>query len=54
VRAKENIYRIDGCRYNQRLNTKTEGSKTSHILWVEGKHTVSLALVVGEGDVCMC
>jgi hypothetical protein len=26
VRDKENIY-INGCRYNERLNAKTEGSK---------------------------
>ena len=25
---------IDGCRYNERLNTKTEGFKTTLIHWV--------------------
>jgi hypothetical protein len=25
---------IDECRYNERLNSKTEGSKTPHIHWV--------------------
>ncbi len=25
---------IDGCRCNERLNSETEGSRTSHIHWV--------------------
>jgi hypothetical protein len=41
-RGKENIYievkriYIDGCRYNERLNSETGGSRTPHIIvhWV--------------------
>ena len=32
-RVKENTYH-NGCRYNERLNAKTEGCKTSHLHWV--------------------
>jgi hypothetical protein len=32
ARAKESIYKW--CRYNERLNSETEGSKTPHIHWV--------------------
>jgi hypothetical protein len=44
-REIKRVYR-DGCRYNERLNTETGGSKTPHVHWVEGKHTVRLVLVV--------
>ena len=33
-RELKRIY-IDGCLYNERLNVKTEGSKTSPLHWVE-------------------
>jgi hypothetical protein len=32
-RELKRVY-INGCRYNERLNSKTEGSKTPHIHWV--------------------
>jgi hypothetical protein len=36
IRVKGELKRvyINGCRYNERLNTETGGSKTSHIHWV--------------------
>jgi hypothetical protein len=36
IRVKWDLKRvyINGCRYNERLNTETEGSKTSRIHWV--------------------
>ncbi len=37
IRVKLELKRvyINGCRYNERLNAETEGSKTPHIHWVE-------------------
>ena len=32
-RELKRVY-INGCRYNERLNTETQGSKTPHIHWV--------------------
>jgi hypothetical protein len=32
-RELKRVY-INGCRYNERLNTETEGSKTPRIHWV--------------------
>ncbi len=37
-RELKRIY-MDGCRYNERLNTETRGSKTSPIHWFARKHT---------------
>ncbi len=36
IRVKRELKRVyrNGCRYNERLNVETEGSKTSHIHWV--------------------
>jgi hypothetical protein len=31
---------IDGCRYNERLNAETGGSRTTHIHWVTRVHTL--------------
>ena len=42
IRVKRELKRVyrNGCRYNERLNAETGGSKTSHTLGGEGKHTV--------------
>ncbi len=36
IRVKRDLKRVyrNGCRYNERLNTETGGSKTSRIHWV--------------------
>ena len=36
IRVKRELKRvyINTCRYNERLNAETEGSKTTHIHWV--------------------
>jgi hypothetical protein len=36
IRVKRELKRVykNGCRYNERLNTETGGSKTSHTHWV--------------------
>jgi hypothetical protein len=38
IRVKRELKRVyrNGCRYNERLNTETGGSKTPRIHWVEG------------------
>ena len=40
IRVKREVKRVyrNGCRYNERLNTETGGSKTSHIHWVARVH----------------
>ena len=36
IRVKGELKRVyrNGCRYNERLNTETGGSKTPHTYWV--------------------
>ena len=52
IRVKRELQRVNrnGCRYNERLNTETGGSKTPHTLGCAGKHIVSLVLVVSPQE----
>jgi hypothetical protein len=52
VRVKRDLKRVyrNGCRYNQRLNAETGGSKTPHTLGSVGKHIVILVLVVSQQE----
>jgi hypothetical protein len=49
IRVKRELKRVcrNGCRYNERLNAETGGSKTPHTRCA-GKHIVSLVLVVSQ------
>jgi len=53
IRVKRELKRVyrNGCRYNERLNAETGGSKTPRIHWVVWvKHTVNLVLVVTQQE----
>ena len=43
IRVKRELKRVyrNGCRYNERLNVETGGSKTSRTYWVPGTYSKS-------------